>query len=89
MYINSVNPIKAIPNHAFLHSKINAVHNVTNPNIAFARGGAHLPIAHALRLPETEIIFWGGDFFYLHPMYGGGVTGQLGQCPNFYSLFVF
>ena len=25
-------------------------------NIAFARGGAHLPIAHALRLPETVII---------------------------------
>ena len=23
-------------------------------NIAFAKGGAHLPIAHALRLPETE-----------------------------------
>ena len=35
-------------------------------NIAFARGGAHLPIAHALRLPETEIISWGWDFF------GGG-----------------
>ena len=31
-------------------------------NIAFARGGAHLPIAHALRLPETDIILWGGDF---------------------------
>ena len=34
-----------------------------NANIAFARGGAHLPIAHALRLPETDIISWGGDFF--------------------------
>ena len=31
-------------------------------NITFARGGAHLPIAHALRLPETEIISWGRDF---------------------------
>ena len=28
--------------------------------IAFARGGAHLPIAHTLRLPETEIIVGGG-----------------------------
>ena len=24
-------------------------------NIAFARGGVHLPIAHALRLPDPEI----------------------------------
>ena len=31
-------------------------------NIAFARGGAHLPIAHALLLPKTDIIVWGGDF---------------------------
>ena len=31
-------------------------------NIAFARGGAHLPIAHALRLQETDIISWGGYF---------------------------
>ena len=35
-------------------------------NIEFARGGAHLPIAHALRLPKTEIISWRRDFF------GGG-----------------
>ena len=26
----------------------------TNNNIAFARGGAHLPIAHALRLLSTQ-----------------------------------
>ena len=32
-------------------------------NIVFARGGAHLPTAHALRLPETELIYWGGDFW--------------------------
>ena len=37
-------------------------------NIAFARGGAHLPIAHELRLPETEIISWGGDFCSTHPI---------------------
>ena len=41
-------------------------------NIAFARGGAHLPIAHALHLPETEIISWGGDFF-------GSVVFLVGQ----------
>ena len=40
-------------------------------NIAFARGGTHLPIAHILRLPETEIISWGGDF--------SGVGDFLGQ----------
>ena len=39
---------------------------VINMNIAFAKGGADLPIAHALHLPETEIISWVGDFF------GGG-----------------
>ena len=33
-----------------------------NHDIAFARGGVHLSIAHALRLPETKIISWGGDF---------------------------
>ena len=32
------------------------------PNIAFARGGAHLPIVYALRLPKTDMILWGGDF---------------------------
>ena len=32
-------------------------------NIVFAKGGANLPIAHAFRLPETERISWGGDFF--------------------------
>ena len=32
-------------------------------NITFARGGAHLRIAHAIRLPETEIISWGGGEF--------------------------
>ena len=31
-------------------------------NIVFAKGGARLPIAHALRLQEPEIIF-GGEFF--------------------------
>ena len=31
-------------------------------NIAFAKGDAHLPIAHLLRLPETEIITWAGIF---------------------------
>ena len=50
-----------------------------NSNIAFARGGAHLPIAHALRLPETDIISWGwrflggsGDFFWVEDLLGGG-----------------
>ena len=33
---------------------------VISYNIAFARGGAHLPIVHALRLPETEILGNGG-----------------------------
>ena len=45
-------------------------------NIAFARGGAHLPIAHAIRLPGREGIFWvifrSGDFF------GGGFDFFLG-----------
>ena len=31
-------------------------------NIAFARGGAHLPISHALRLLSTKEI--GGGFFW-------------------------
>ena len=31
-------------------------------NIAFARGGAQLPIAHALRLPKTDIILLGRVF---------------------------
>jgi len=39
-------------------------------NITFAKGGAHLPIAHALCLPEPEIIFgagffWGGGGYFL------------------------
>ena len=40
-----------------------------NHDIAFARGGVPLSIAHALRLPETKIISSGmiclgaGDFF--------------------------
>ena len=46
--------------------------NRKRKNIAFARGGAHLPIAHALHLPETEIISWGGDFF-------GSVVFLVGQ----------
>ena len=27
------------------------------------RGGAHLPIVNALRVPETDIISWAWDFF--------------------------
>ena len=42
-----------------------------NGNIAFARGGAHLPIAHALRLPETDIISWGMDF-WVRGIFGRG-----------------
>ena len=35
----------------------------------FAKGGSHLSIAHALCLPETEIINGGGGFF----LGGGGI----------------
>ena len=39
-------------------------------DIAFARGGAHLPIADALRIPETDIISWGGDFCWGRGFFG-------------------
>ena len=32
-------------------------------NIAFAKGGPHLPIAHALHPPKPVIIFGGGEIF--------------------------
>ena len=52
-------------------------------NIAFARGGAHLPIAHALRLPETYIISWGGDFFGgLGIFWGAGDFFDFLACPS-------
>ena len=35
-------------------------------------GGAHLPIAHALRLPETDIISWSGHFFGCGDFFGAG-----------------
>ena len=60
-----------------------SVHNIyacqQESNIAFARGGAHLPIAHALRLPETEIISWSGDFWG-----GGGFFGAEGPLPLYF-----
>ena len=34
-------------------------HGKTSRNIAFARGGAHLPIAHALRLLSTQELQFG------------------------------
>ena len=39
-------------------------------NITFARGGSHLPIAHALRLAEKEIISWGGIFLGAGDFFG-------------------
>ena len=44
---------------------------ITLQNIAFAKGGAHLPIAHTLCLPEPEIIVWGGVFFCGLGIFGG------------------
>ena len=53
--------------------------------MAFARGGAHLVIAHALRLPETEIISWGGDFFGAGDFFGGmGFFGFFWGLGNFF-----
>ena len=44
---------KVFPKYKRAHFTNNTV------NIAFARGGAHLPIAHALRLLSTqELRFW-------------------------------
>ena len=58
---------------------------MTYINIAFARGGAHLPIAHALRLQETEIISWGGDFLLGH----GDFFGVRGFFGFFFSWGIF
>ena len=55
-------------------SKTLCVLAIRNHNIAFARGGAHLPIAHALLLLSSKEI--GGVFFF-----GGGA--------NFKSFFLF
>ena len=61
-------------------------------NIAFARGGSHLPIAHALRLPKTDIILWGRDFFFVCGIFFGvgGFFWAGGQiCLKFFKSFCF
>ena len=55
--------------------KMNVIEVKSSMNIAFAKGSAHLLIAHALRLPEPEIIFWGGGSFW-----GRGIFLPEGVC---------
>ena len=62
-------------------------------NIAFARGGAQLHIAHALHLPETKIISWGGDFLRGGECFAGqdifGIFLKSGDFWDFFGVGVF
>ena len=58
-----------------LFIKTNIYQNQFNKNIvniAFTKGGAHLPIVHTLRLLERDMISWGGYFLGSGDFFGGG-----------------